>query len=100
MLSVLKWCGRPCLLVSSSTMIQQQQHQTNLKELILDKPYFQILGLFYIMIAAILVGTNCGKEKRAGGEDMKQTVQIMKGKDVKCELMGDNENFVFLEEDV
>ena len=64
--------------------------------------FLQILGLFYMMLAIILVGTNCGRKKgmEEEDEDMKKTVQVMEGKEVKCKVIGNKENIVFLEEEV
>ena len=62
----------------------------------------QILGVFYLLLAIILVGSNCGRRIRlkTGGEDMKNTVQVMEGKEVNCKVVEDKENIVFLEDEV
>ena len=64
----------------------------------LKDTFFQILGVFYIVLAIILVGTN--KKGGSVSEGKKHTVQVMEGRGVKCEVVGDKENTVFLEEEV
>ena len=62
----------------------------------------QILGVFYLLLAILLVGTNCGRKIRlkTGGEDMKNTVQVMEGKEVNCKVVEDKENIDFSEDEV
>ena len=55
------------------------------------------------MLALILVGTNVGQNKRgytAKSSEKKDTVQIMEGKGVKSEVVGDMDNVVYSEEEV
>ena len=55
------------------------------------------------MLALILVGTNVGQNKRGNtriSSEKKDTVQIMEGKGVKCEVVGDKDNVVYMEEEV
>jgi hypothetical protein len=55
------------------------------------------------VLALILVGTNVGRNKSGItriSSKKKQTIQIMKGKGVKCELVGENDNEVYREEEV
>ena len=61
-----------------------------------------MLAVFYLILAIVLVGTNVGRKKTGKGkcEDKKQTVQVIEGKGVKCEVVGDRLNTVFLEEEV
>jgi hypothetical protein len=68
------------------------------------KEYFlQILGIFYVVLALILFGTNVGRNKRGNtkiSSKKKETMQIMEGKGVKCEVVGDKDNAVYREEEV
>ena len=61
-----------------------------------------MLAVFYLILGIILVGTNVGRKKDSKGkcENKKQTVQVMEGKGVTCEVVGDRLNMVFLEEEV
>ena len=61
-----------------------------------------MLAVFYLILGIILVGTNVGRKKDSKGkcENKKQTVQVMEGKGVTCEVVGDRMNMVFLEEEV
>ena len=62
-----------------------------------------MLGIFYIVLALILIGTNVGRNKRGNtriSSEKKETVQIMEGKGVKCEVVGDKDNVVYMEEEV
>jgi hypothetical protein len=55
------------------------------------------------VFALILFGTNVGKNKRGNTKTLskkKETMQIMKGKGVKCEVVGDKDNVVYREEEV
>ena len=55
------------------------------------------------MLALILVGTNVGKNKRGKttkSSEKKETIQIMEGKGVKCEVVGDKDNALYREEEV
>ena len=55
------------------------------------------------MLAIILVGTNIGRQKKGGDSVLvgkKHTVQVMEGRGVKCVVVGDKDNSVFLEEGV
>ena len=55
------------------------------------------------MLALILFGTNVGLNKSGNttiSEKKKQTVHFMEGKGVKCEVVGDNDNVVYREEEV
>ena len=65
--------------------------------------HFQILGLFYLILAVFLVGTNIGRRSRNKVEEermnKKQTVQVLEGSGVKCEVVGKQET-VYLEEEV
>ena len=59
--------------------------------------------MFYIVLAIILVSTNIGREKgRADSLSVrkKDTVQVVEGKGVKCEVVGDKDITMFLKEDV
>ena len=69
----------------------------------LKDTFFQILGVFYIVLAIILVGTNIGRQNKGGDSVLvgkKHTVQVMEGRGVKCVVVGDKDNSVFLEEGV
>ena len=55
------------------------------------------------MLALILFGTNVGRNKRGNtkiSSKKKETMQIMEGKGVKCEVVGDKDNVVYREEEV
>ena len=65
--------------------------------------FLQILGIFYIVLALILVGTNVGRNKRGItriSSMKKETMQIMEGKGVKCEVVWDKDNEMFREVEV
>ena len=55
------------------------------------------------MLALILVGTNVGKNKRGNtriSSEKKETIQIMDGSTVKCEVVVDINNVVYREVEV
>ena len=59
--------------------------------------------MFYIVLAIILVGTNIGRQKKRGDSVLvgkKHTVQVMEGRGVKCEVVGEKDNAMFFEEEV
>ena len=65
--------------------------------------FFQFLGIFYIALAIVLIGTNIGRDKRKRAkkpENKKQLVQLMEGKEVKCEVVGDKDIGTGVEDDV
>ena len=63
----------------------------------------KVLGIFYIVLALILVGTNMGRNKRkiAKKPGVKRNMkQVMEGKGVKSEVVGDYDNGLYSEEEV
>ena len=59
--------------------------------------------MFYIILAIILVGTSIGRKKNGAipmSGDKKHTVQVVEGNGVKCEVVGDKDITVYLEEEV